>query len=95
MKRPEISDRPTEGARLREDRDGIEAKIEALEKERIGLELHLAHVDDDVTKCFGHIIAERIDAISDELAALEDALDEADDTIRDVDPERGERPVTI
>lgn len=76
MKRPEISDRLTEGARLREDRDAIEAQIDRLCEER--------------TRLF-----DRIDAINAQLGELDAALDEADDTIRDVDLERNERPITL
>ena len=83
MKRPEISDCLTEGARLREARDAIEAQIATLEYTRQRIEVWLERA------------RERLDKISDELAALEDALDEADDEIRDVYPERGEGPVTL
>ena len=74
--------------KMREDRDAIEARIEALEQERSRLARYVDGVFDQRSEA----AEERIDAISDELAALEDVLDEADDMIRDADPEQPYRP---
>ncbi len=77
------------GQQLREDRDGIDGKISDLEAERSGLEIHIGHADPNHPSFA--IAASRLDAISDELAALEAQRDEADDEIRDTDPERLDR----
>jgi hypothetical protein len=82
MKRPEISDRLTAGAALREDRDAIEAQIAKLEYERQQIEVWLERAHPST-----YAARERLDAISNELAALEVALD--------VDPERPHRPQVI
>ncbi len=67
----------TPGDRLRDERDAIQAKIDALNDRHAAL---LNGPDSDEVR-------QTLDAISDQLAGLEAELDEADAEINRVDPE--------
>ena len=79
----------TRGDRLREDRDTIQAKIEALILERYRITNARRWLN--LTQCAQEYdsLGAGLDCISGEIAALEDALDDADAAVAREDPERG------
>jgi hypothetical protein len=84
--------RLAEGARLREDRDAIEAQIALLTDHKALWQRYGGWVFGDPDPVLPGLVIADIDR---QLVALEDALDEADDTIGDVDPERPYRPQVL
>lgn len=73
------------GETLRDERDEIAGKIEVLKTVQAGWRIGR---ETAITDSYHDLCGDRIDAIDDEIAALERELDDAARAVRQADPER-------